>query len=159
MELKQGEILVKLARTSVEKFFEKGKVEIEKIEQEELKEKRGVFVTIETYPENELRGCIGFPLPSLPLFEAVQKAAVSSAFEDYRFEPLRKEELKKVVFEVSVLTKPRLIKIKSPEEYLKKIEEGKDGLILEHGSFSSLYLPQVWEIIKEKENKRRNIYK
>jgi len=151
MELEQGKVLVKLARSSVEKFFEKGKFEIQKFDQDFLKEKRGVFVTIETYPENELRGCIGFPLPVYPLFEAVQKAAISSAFEDYRFEPLKKEELEKVVFEVSVLTKPELIKVKKPEEYLEKIEEKKDGLIIEYGSFSSLYLPQVWEIIQEKE--------
>ncbi len=151
MRLEQGKFLVKLARDSVENFFEKGKVEIQKFEQEFLNEKRGVFVTIETYPENELRGCIGFPLPYFPLFEAVQKAAISSAFEDYRFGPLKKEELKKVVFEVSVLTKPELIKVKKPEEYLEKIEEKKDGLIIEYGSFSSLYLPQVWEIIQEKE--------
>jgi AmmeMemoRadiSam system protein A len=151
MELEQGRVLVKLARSSVEKFFEKGKFEIQKFDQDFLKEKRGVFVTIETYPENELRGCIGFPSPVYPLFEAVQRAAISSAFEDYRFEPLRKEELEKVVFEVSVLTKPELIKVKKPEEYLEKIEEKKDGLIIEYGSFSSLYLPQVWEIIQEKE--------
>jgi AmmeMemoRadiSam system protein A len=151
MELEQGRVLVKLARSSVEKFFEKGKFEIQKFDQDFLKEKRGVFVTIETYPENELRGCIGFPLPVYPLFEAVQRAAISSAFEDYRFEPLKKEELEKVVFEVSVLTKPELIKVKKPEEYLEKVEEKKDGLIIEYGSFSSLYLPQVWEIIQEKE--------
>jgi AmmeMemoRadiSam system protein A len=151
MELEQGKILVKLARSSVEKFFEKGKFEIQKLDQEFLKEKRGVFVTIETYPENELRGCIGFPSPVYPLFEAVQRAAISSAFEDYRFEPLKEEELEKVVFEVSVLTKPELIKVKKPEEYLEKIEEKKDGLIIEYGSFSALYLPQVWEIVQEKE--------
>jgi len=151
MELEQGKILVRLARSSVEKFFEKGKFEIQKLDQEFLKEKRGVFVTIETYPENELRGCIGFPSPVYPLFEAVQRAAISSAFEYYRFEPLKKEELEKVVFEVSVLTKPELIKVKKPEEYLEKIEEKKDGLIIEYGSFSALYLPQVWEIIQEKE--------
>ncbi|MEM5843973.1 MAG: AmmeMemoRadiSam system protein A [Candidatus Aenigmatarchaeota archaeon] len=151
MELEKGKILVKLARRSVEKFFEKNKLEIEETEEKDFKERRGVFVTIETYPENDLRGCVGFPLPYFSLYEAVQRAAISSAFEDYRFEPLRKEELKKVVFEVSILTKPQLIKVRKAEEYLEKIEEGKDGLILEYGGFSALYLPQVWEIIPEKE--------
>ncbi|MEM5794222.1 MAG: AmmeMemoRadiSam system protein A [Candidatus Aenigmatarchaeota archaeon] len=151
MELEKGKILVKLARKSVEKFFEKNKLEIEESKEKEFKEKRGVFVTIETYPENELRGCIGFPLPYFPLYEAVQKASISAAFEDFRFEPLKKEELKKVTFEVSVLTKPELIKVKDSQEYLKVIEEGKDGLIIEYEGFSALYLPQVWEIIQEKE--------
>lgn len=141
----QGEKLVKLARKAVEER------KVENEFDEDFKVKKGVFVTIETYPEKELRGCIGFPYPIYPLGEAVQKAAIAAAYEDSRFEPLEKDELKKVVFEVSILTKPQLIKVRKAEEYLEKIEEGKDGLILEYGGFSALYLPQVWEIIPEKE--------
>ncbi|MCS7106269.1 MAG: TIGR00296 family protein, partial [Candidatus Aenigmarchaeota archaeon] len=143
MELEKGKVLVKLARKTVEKFFEKNKLEIEESKEKEFKEKRGVFVTIETYPEKELRGCVGFPLPNFPLYEAVQRAAISSAFEDYRFEPLRKEEMGKIVFEVSILTKPKLIEVKKAGDYLEKIKEGKDGLIIELKGFSALYLPQV----------------
>ncbi len=157
LNLKEGKILVKLARSSVENFFEKGKLEIKKVKEKKLKEKRGVFVTIETFPKKMLRGCVGFPYPTLPLYEATQKAAISSAFQDYRFEPLRKDELEKVIFEVSVLSKAKLIKVKNPKEYFEKIEIGKDGLILKHGIFSGLFLPQVWEKIPDIENFLRNL--
>jgi hypothetical protein len=143
VDLQTGEKLVGLARAAVEKYFEKKKVFLEKISDRSLNKKRGVFVTIETYPEKILRGCIGFPYAILPLSEAVQRAAVSSAFEDTRFPQLEKEELDEIIFEISMMTKPELIKVKNPREYANKIEVGKDGLILQNGSFSGLLLPQV----------------
>jgi len=142
LTLEEGKSLIKLARSTVEKYFNE-KFILEKTEKKKLNEKRGVFVTIETFPEKNLRGCIGFLLPAIPLFEAVQKAAISSALEDPRFPPMEKEELKKIVFEISVLTKPELIRVKSSKEYSKKIEIGKDGLIMQNGPFSGLLLPQV----------------
>jgi len=147
----QGEKLVKLARKAVEEK------KVENEFDEDFKVKKGVFVTIETYPEKELRGCIGFPYPIYPLGEAVQKAAIAAAYEDSRFEPLEKDELKKVVFEVSILTKPKLIEVKNSKEYFEKIEEGKDGLILKNGPFVGLFLPQVWNYFKTKQEFLENL--
>jgi len=151
LSLEQGKELVKLARKAVETK------KVEKKFSKEFEIKKGVFVTIETFPEKELRGCIGFPRAIYPLGEAVQMAAISAAYEDSRFEPLEKEELEKVVFEVSILTEPELIEVKSPKEYFEKIEEGKDGLILQNGPFAGLFLPQVWEYFKSKEEFLENL--
>jgi hypothetical protein len=141
LTLEQGKKLVKLARETIENYFKSEKFEIKTLD--EFKEKRGVFVSIHTFPTHKLRGCVGFPYPDYPLYEALQRAAIESAFHDTRFPPLKQEELNKVVFEVSVLTRPKLIKVKSPKEYLKKIKIGKDGLIIEHGWRKGLLLPQV----------------
>ncbi|HRR55257.1 MAG TPA: AMMECR1 domain-containing protein, partial [Candidatus Methanomethylicus sp.] len=53
----------------------------------------------------------------MPLIEATTDAAISAATNDPRFSPIRPEELKEVVFEVSVLTPPVLLRPKSPSEY------------------------------------------
>jgi hypothetical protein len=143
LSLEEGRFLIRFARAAVEKHFHKGKIVLEKNGKKILSKKRGVFVTIKTFPESNLRGCIGFPYPTLPLGEAIQRAAISSAFEDPRFPPIEKEELSKIVFEISVLTEPDLIPVKYPKEYLKKIKIGKDGLIIQSGPFSGLLLPQV----------------
>jgi len=143
LSLEKGKMLVELARTSVENYFRNKKLVIEKTKDRILNEKRGVFVTIENSPDKSLRGCIGYPSAVLPLYEAVQRAACSSAFEDTRFSPLKTEELDKITFEISVLTMPKLIQVKDPKEYEKKIEIGKDGLIMQSGPFSGLLLPQV----------------
>ncbi len=143
LDLKQGEKLVKLARATVDKELKNSNLKIEDVDDDVLNEKTGVFVTLLNFPEMSLRGCVGFPLSDIPLLEAVQKAAIASALEDERFPKLKTEELKKIIFEVSVLTKPESIQVKDPEEYAEKIEIGKDGLILQNGHFYGLLLPQV----------------
>jgi len=148
LSLRQGELLVKLARKAVESYF--SNESLKPPSEKWLEEKRGVFVTINTYPSDELRGCIGFPLPIYPLKKAVVEAAISAAFSDPRFPPLKKEELQSVVFEVSVLSVPKEIKFKDEKELLNKIEPHKDGLILELGQYKGLFLPQVWEQIPDK---------
>jgi len=72
----------------------------------------------------------------------LKKASLYAAYEDPRFEPLKKEELSQIIFEVTVLTPPELIKCK-PNEYEKFIEIGRDGLIIRRGARSGLLLPQV----------------
>jgi len=143
LDLNSGTKLVKLARKTVEDFFENKKFILERISDKQLKEKRGVFVTIHTYPEKDLRGCVGIISNSHEIWEGVQRAAISAAFEDTRFLPLQKNELEKIIFEVSVLTEPILIKVKDSKEYFEKIKIGEYGLIIQNGSCSGLLLPQV----------------
>ncbi|MBN2203000.1 MAG: TIGR00296 family protein [Candidatus Aenigmarchaeota archaeon] len=134
------EFVLKLARRAVEEFAKTGKrIEIPKERPKEADEKRGVFVTL--FKKGELRGCIGFPYPEKTMVENIVDAS-RLVCQDPRFEPLRKEELKDIRIEVSILTEPKLIETK-PEDYEKEIELGKDGLIIRSSMFSGLFLPQV----------------
>lgn len=139
-------LLVKLARKAVERNLKDGVIisPPERISNH-LLESRGVFVTINTLKNKKrrLRGCIGFPYPIYPLARAVIEAAVESATRDPRFSPLSISELSHVVFEVSVLTSPQLIKVSSPRDYPSKVKIGVDGLIVERGFNKGLLLPQV----------------
>jgi len=147
LSLSDGKKLVKLTRKTVEDYLNEGKL---KLKETRFKEKRGIFISIHTFPDHKLRGCIGYPYPILQVGEAVQRASISAAFKDVRFSPLKKDELKEVVFEVSVLTQPKMINFNNPEEYLEKIKKNKDGLIIKHGLSSGLLLPQVWKQIPDK---------
>lgn len=95
----------------------------------------GVFVTI--HHRGELRGCLGTLDPREPVAEAVARLGGEVSHRDYRFEPLRVEELNDVAIDVSVLTEPTLIT--DPAE----IVIGRDGLIVEQGRQKGLLLPQV----------------
>lgn len=139
----QGAYLVSLARRAIDGYFSTGKRIAPDKSGGALSEKRGVFVTLESYPSHELRGCIGYPMPIKELAPAVVDSALSAAFEDPRFSPLEKSELGKITIEVSVLSVPEEIRVKSAEEYLKKIKVGRDGLIINYGYSSGLLLPQV----------------
>ncbi|HZX14753.1 MAG TPA: TIGR00296 family protein [Thermodesulfobacteriota bacterium] len=139
----QGENLVKMARKVVEdKFFDK-KRDIPEWFTKGFQENRGVFTTIRTSPESELRGCTGFPLPTQSLWKALIKSALQSAFSDNRFPPLSIHELEMVTFEVTILTTPERLIVRSPEEYINTIEIGKDGILIRFGVYSGILLPQV----------------
>ena len=107
-----------------------------------FREKSGAFVTLKTFPKEELRGCIGYPEPVFPLAEAILRAA-QGACHDPRFPPLRPEELDQVVVEVSVLTPPVELKVDGRKDVPRSIVIGRDGLIMERGMFRGLLLPQV----------------
>lgn len=106
-------------------------------------EPRGVFVTLRKFPGARLRGCIGYPLPILPLRTAIAQAAVSAATEDPRFPPVRAAELDGLTVEVSVLTVPVPLESFRPEDRVREVHVGRDGLIVEGYGTSGLLLPQV----------------
>lgn len=138
----EGTKLVRLARISVEKYLQESV--IIKSERNML-EKAGIFVTLNYVTRSRkeyLRGCIGFPLPEKPLYQAVIDAAIAAASEDPRFPPLDRQELDNILFEVSVLTPPQQITA-SPADYGKEIQIGRDGLILHWRFGAGLLLPQV----------------
>lgn len=142
----EGRFLVELARKAVEGYLKTRKcISVPEKVSEKLMQPCGVFVTINSVKngEKELRGCIGYPYPTTPLVQAVIESAISAATNDPRFPPLSLKELDHVVFEVSVLTSPQIIKVKNPKEYCAKIKIGEDGLIVERGVYKGLLLPQV----------------
>ena len=49
----------------------------------------------------------------------------------------------KIIIEITVLTKPKIIEVNKPKEYPNHIKVGRDGLIVEQGAHSGLLLPQV----------------
>ncbi len=140
---KQGDAVVKYARAVIKGHFSKEKPKVPEILKDVFTENRGVFVTLDTYPDHKLRGCIGYPEPILPLGKAVEDSALSAALRDPRFQRVREDELDNIVVEVSVLTKPELIKVNNPKEYPKQVKIGRDGLIVQGGWSRGLLLPQV----------------
>jgi AmmeMemoRadiSam system protein A len=103
-----------------------------------LLDPRGVFTTLYLTGDlhRELRGCVGYALPIVPLFRAVAETARAAAFEDSRFLPVTKEEALELEVSLSVLS--RLFPI-HPEA----VEVGRHGLLISDGARRGLLLPQV----------------
>jgi uncharacterized protein (TIGR00296 family) len=141
LSLDDGNKAVKLARDVTEQFVKNNTLTSSQLKGI-FEEKQGAFVTLHTYPEHNLRGCIGIPLPIMTLREAIIESA-KSATRDPRFPPLEENEINSIIIEVTILTKPELIKVEKPQDYLINIEIGKDGLIAEQGFNKGLLLPQV----------------
>lgn len=134
-----GELLLRIARSEIEyAVAETPKPKIHYFPV--MEEKRGVFVTLTK--GGQLRGCIGFPYPVMPLGDAIRQAAVAAALEDPRFRPVKPDELKQIELEVTVLTVPARVE-GDPKDRPAKVVVGKHGLIIRSRGTSGLLLPQV----------------
>ena len=99
-----------------------------------LAELRGAFTSI--YLRSELRGCVGYVLPVVPVYAAVAETARAAAFEDTRFYPVTREEAPDLEIEISILSPPQPI---HPED----VKVGKHGLLIGMQGHRGLLLPQV----------------
>ncbi len=137
-----GRLAVRIARAVVEAHVKHEKAELPEVP-EVFKKHSGVFVTLTSYPKDDLRGCIGYPEPVMPLIDALKDAAVSACSRDPRFPPVKPNELGGIKVEVSLLTPPKEITVKKPKEYVDCVKIGEDGLIVQRGFARGLLLPQV----------------
>ena len=112
---------------------------------ENLKENGASFVTLHTKHNNKLRGCIGSLEAYQPLILDVQVHSISAAMEDYRFPPVKFEEVDNLHIEISRLTPPIPIKYSNPEELPDLLRAGVDGVIIQDGFKRATFLPQVWQ--------------
>lgn len=131
----EKDLLLTIARKSIEARLVGVKMPSPEIGSGALKEKRGAFVTLKK--QGHLRGCIGFIEARKSLGETVEEMAQAAAFNDPRFSPLRKDELKSLHIEISALTPLKQI------HDVGEIEVGRHGIYMVKGFHSGLLLPQV----------------
>ena len=129
------EMLLKLARETIETYLKTGKKKRPEIQNERLKVKQGAFVTLRKH--GTLRGCIGHIIPIESLQDTIVDMAVAAATEDPRFPQVTMAEMKEIDIEISVLSVPR--RVQNAEE----IEMGKHGVIVRSGRRQGVFLPQV----------------
>jgi AmmeMemoRadiSam system protein A len=99
-----------------------------------LAEPRGVFTSLHLH--GDLRGCVGYVLPTSSVYRAVAETARAAAFHDNRFPPLTQDEAPHLEIELSVLSPPQPI---HPES----IAIGRHGLLISQHGRRGLLLPQV----------------
>ncbi len=127
---------VKLAKNAVKTYLKTREIlEVPaKLSQKLLSEQAGVFVSIHR-KDGSLRGCIGTFMPTQEnIAQEIIKNALAAAFNDPRFPPIAKKELKNLVFSVDILSKPKPAQKKDldPKEYglLIFAPNGRRGLLL-----------------------------
>ena len=127
--------LLTLARNAVAEYVTNGKAPDPEINNPKFKAAGAVFVTIKE--NGQLRGCIGHIQAIMPLYQSIVKNAVAASSSDPRFPPMKKEELKDMDIEISILS-PLM-----PLKDVKDIQVGKHGLYIVKGMQAGLLLPQV----------------
>lgn len=127
--------LLKLARTTMEKYINQGIIPKFEDKDPVFMEHFGAFVTI--HKKGSLRGCIGIIEGRQPLFETIIEMAIEASRNDPRFDPVMPDEIKDIDVEISVLTPKRRV------NSIDEIELGKHGVIVKRGFAGGVYLPQV----------------
>lgn len=131
----QKDQVLTLARRTIEEYLANQELPTFESDDPNLTHLANVFVTLKK--GEELRGCIGQMKAVLPLYQAIQQAAVSAATKDARFPPLESDELSQVTIEISILSPFKRI------TDTETIEVGTHGILIYKGGQSGLLLPQV----------------
>lgn len=141
----EQEILIRIAREAIEKAVRGDspqKLDIDALPTS-LQEHGASFVTLTI--NGRLRGCIGTLEAHQPLANDVQEHAIAAALHDFRFPPVRPEELSRIAIEVSVLSPNRPFQYEGSKELVEKLQPQIDGVILQDGFRKATFLPQVWD--------------
>jgi len=116
----ERELLLKLAHDAIESALEH----------------RSISADAPTPHLAELRGCVGYVFPILPVYAAVIETARAAASQDTRFRPVSRDEASQLQVSLSVLSPLRPI---DPDQ----VEIGRHGLLVSLGVHRGLLLPQV----------------
>jgi uncharacterized protein len=152
LSLAEKAILLKLAREAIVAAV--NGLHLERLDldglPDPLRQPGVAFVTLTE--KGELRGCIGALEPYQPLAEDVCEHAAAAATQDWRFEPVRPQEVARIQIEISRLTVPQPLAYAGPDDLLARLRPGIDGIVIKDGSRRATFLPQVWEKLPDPAN-------
>ena len=132
----EKEFLLELSRVSVECAVKGGENSLLKERMpERFLQKAAAFVTRTEH--GDLRGCIGSIVPQDMLYRTVASSAVNAALHDPRFNPVTEKDLHHLSYEISVLSRFKLV------ADMEEIQIGRHGLLIQSGYSKGLLLPQV----------------
>lgn len=126
-------LLLRLAHDSISFALQHRELSLDPPTQH-LAEPRGVFTSL--YLHGELRGCVGYVLPTSSVYRTVVETARAAAFDDTRFTPVTQDEAPPLEIELSILSPPQPIDAEA-------IEVGRHGLLISNHGRRGLLLPQV----------------
>lgn len=129
----ERKLLLRLAHDSIESALQRREILLDP-PTPHLGELRGAFTSL--YLRGELRGCVGYVLPTCSVYRAVAETARAAAFDDNRFPPVTGEESPELKIELSILSAPKPIRA-------EEIEVGRHGLLISWRGRRGLLLPQV----------------
>jgi len=96
-------------------------------------EKFPIFIKLKI--NDNIRGYIGILVPKKDLIETIQDLVIKTAFDDLRFEPLKKDEFENLKIEIFI------IKNISPLKNIESFKIETDGLFIKSENATSIFFP------------------
>ena len=147
----EGKILLETARQSIAHVLRGAELPPLNLEElpPDLVEPGASFVTLTI--AGQLRGCVGSIEANRALIQDVRDRAIGAAFGDPRFPSLTPSEFEDLEIEISTLSRPEPLSYHSPQDLVRKLRPGIDGVILKDQFRRATFLPQVWEKLPDPE--------
>lgn len=142
-----SQLILQIAKLSIKSQLERLNLKIENYPKA-LETKVPCFVSL--YREGNLRGCIGSIIGEEPFIVNLCKNARNAAFHDLRFTPVEAKEFEKLDVSISLLSVPIRMKFKNETDLLEQLRPDIDGLIIKDIGRQAVFLPEVWQIISDK---------
>ncbi|TVR78154.1 MAG: AmmeMemoRadiSam system protein B [Rhodospirillales bacterium] len=146
---RHGETLLHVAAASIRNGFAYGRpLDVSRLSHApDLSAPGACFVTLRHY--GALRGCVGSARAHRSLLEDVAANAFATAFTDSRFAGLHPRECGGLTLQVSVLGPAEPVEVERERDLLRLLRPGIDGLIITCEGCHALFLPQVWDVLRE----------
>ncbi len=148
--IEEGRILLEHARRTIALQFGRKHTQETSPPSPAFQQQGATFVTLKK--RGQLRGCIGNLEPVGTIWEGIRENALNAAFHDYRFSPLKPEELEEIHVDISLLTPAVPLVYLDDRDLLLKLRPGRDGVILSRGKAKATFLPQVWQQLPRPED-------
>jgi len=141
---------LKIARLSIEKKLDNNDYVPDFTNlSDECFDKYGLFVVL--IEDNYLRSIAGITDSSQELYKTCQKSAINAAFYNSKSKKVSKEDMNKIIIEISILTDLKKLNYKDPDDLLNKINS-KMGLVLKDGLHKQVFLPTMWRMYPDKQD-------
>ena len=128
--------LLRIARATLKEYFASGRVPPGAPHRASMTAPAAVFVALFD-KDGGSRGSLGQTSESMPLYKAIQEMAIAAASRDPRVTPVKAEELKELVIEISVLGARR--PVRTPAE----LDLTRDGVSIAAGGKRAQLFPKA----------------
>lgn len=91
-----------------------------------------------------LRGCVGTTVAHGRLDNNIVWYAHEAAFHDPRFDPIPQKDLPDLSCVVSIMSMPLPVQAESEQHLLEQLIPKQDGLIIQYGQATAVFLPCMW---------------
>ncbi|WP_440905968.1 AmmeMemoRadiSam system protein A [Catenovulum sp. SX2] len=91
-----------------------------------------------------LRGCVGTTVANGRLDNNIVWYAHEAAFHDPRFDPIPAKDFADLTCVVSIMSMPLPLQVDSEDQLLQQLIPQRDGLIIQYGQATAVFLPCMW---------------
>lgn len=110
--------------------------------------KKGVYVVF--IEDNYLRSVSGYLEPKKEVYKGIIENAINAGFYSAKAKHINKDDLNKIIIEISILSDVKKLHYNDPQDLLSKLNKDL-GVVIKKGMQNAVFLPTMWKVYPEPE--------